>query len=324
MARSVYARAAARGFPALDREGQTGMGRLQSWGGGVLGWQPHGPAPFPWEHGPTGQGTRGYDLAAGVSSRTFGTAAEMGETGLEWVQDAPLWGLAGGTRPDELPRTETPDAEPAGPRLPASGHLFFEQYDGGLAVPTHAAPFPNRPMSSPYNHEQESLYWEEENEVHGVSYGGYAQRTGQFGFFPQLHDWTHEPENSPGGSNLQPLSGPIRAQAGLDPVQGYGGGGRGPGGLNATRQFGYWRDEQRQGADIRPVIVSAGEIPFVTELPQMFTATDATTIGQPVTYGYNAPTVQVAGPQAPYEVPPVARGVPLPAGPPAYAGSFWS
>src|SRR5215469_2146133 len=107
MAQSVYARAASRGFPAIDFGGQTGEGRTISSAGGVLSWQ---------DHGRSGAETRGYDLSAGQSSRVFGTAAEPGETGLEWVYDAPLWGLGGGDREDALPRAETSELDPAGPR----------------------------------------------------------------------------------------------------------------------------------------------------------------------------------------------------------------
>lgn len=312
MARSLYARVASRGFPAVDFGGQTGQGASQSWGGGVLTWQ---------DHGPSGAGTRGYDLAAGQSSRQF-PAAQPGDAGLEWVNDAPMWGLPAGTRPAELPHAQTADAPPAGPRTPVAGHLMFGQYQGGVEGPSHAAPFPNLPMGSPWNHEQDVLYFEEENEVHGVNFGGHAARN-DIPFLPDMPGWSHEPENEGGSTNLQPLSGPIRAQAGLDAVQGYGGGGPGPGGTNADKQYGYWRDESRQAVDIRPVMVNAAEIPFRTELPQMFTATDQTTTGPPVDYGYAAPTVNMI-PQAPYEPPPVASGGPLPAGQPAWAGSFWS
>lgn len=312
MARSVYARAAARGFPAIDFGGQTGVGRTASWGGGVLSWQ---------DHGRSGAETRGYDLSAGQSSRVFGTAAQQSDTGAEWINDAPLWGLGGETRPDELPRTQSDDLEPLGPRLPASGTLNFEQYDGGVQMPTHAAPFPNLPMDSPWDHSQQILYFEEENEVHGVNFGGHRQRN-DIPQVRQIPGWSHLPVNDPGSTNLQPLTGPIRAQAGLDAVQGYGGGGPGPGGVNDAHQWGYWQDQAEYPVDITPVIVSAGEVPFRTELPQMFTATDQTTIGPPLNYGYVAPTVNTV-PQAPYEPSPVLSGGPLPAGDPAYAASFW-
>lgn len=311
MAQSLYARAAGRGFPVIDFGGQTGQGRLQSSGGGVLSWQ---------DHASTGPGTRGYDLAAGQSSRQFG-AAQPGDTGLEWVYDAPLWGLPAGTRPDALPRTQTADAEPAGPETPVAGHLMFGQYQGGVTIPGHAAPLPNLPMSSPYDHEQESLYFEEENEVHGVNFGGHAQRN-DIPYLTQIPGWSHLPVNEGGSTGLQPLTGPIRAQAGLDAVQGYGGGGPGPGGINDAHQYGYWQDQAEYPLDIAPVIVSAGEVPFVTELPQMFTATDPTTTGVPADYGYTAPLVNMV-PQAPYEPPPVASGSPLPDGQPAYTASFW-
>ena len=313
MAQSIYARAASRGFPAIDFGGQTGEGRTASSGGGVLSWQ---------DHSRSGAETRGYDLSSGQSSRQYDPAAP-GDTGADWILDAPLWGLPGGTRPDELPRTESDGLPPQGPRLPASGTLEFGQYQGGLEMPTHAAPFPNLPMGNPYDHAQVIEYFEEENAIHGVNFGGHRQRN-DIPQLKQIPGWSHLPVNDGGSTDLQPLTGPIRSQAGLDAVQGYGGGGPGPGGTNDAHAWGYWQDQAEYPVDITPVIVSAGEVPFRTELPQMFVASDQT-VGGPRTidFGYVAPTVNTI-PQAPYEPSPVLSGGPLAAGDPAYAGSFWS
>ena len=118
---------------------------------------------------------------------------------------------------------------------------------------------------------------------------------------------------------LQPLTGQIRANAGLDAVQGYGGGGPGPGGVN---------DPQGPATDLMTfsgetytnVFVSPGEVPFLTPGADQFIATAPEL--PPYTPAYDVPTASVTAQAGPGTDTP-AQGPALGSALPAYATSFW-
>lgn len=119
---------------------------------------------------------------------------------------------------------------------------------------------------------------------------------------------------------LQPVTGQIRSNAGYDAVQGYGGGGPGPGGVNdpqgpATDQMTFG------GYTYHDVMVSAAEVPFLTVDADQFIATAPEL--PPYMPSYDGPTATVYAQNViAADVP--AQGPPLAAPVPAYAISFWS
>lgn len=118
---------------------------------------------------------------------------------------------------------------------------------------------------------------------------------------------------------LQPLTGQIRSNAGYDAVQGYGGGGPGPGGVNdpqgpATDQMTFG------GQTYHNVIVSAAEVPLLVPAADQFIATAPELPPYMATFDGPTATVRaqdVVGADTPAQGPAVAAGVP------AYATSFW-
>jgi hypothetical protein len=119
---------------------------------------------------------------------------------------------------------------------------------------------------------------------------------------------------------LQPLSGQIRSMGGYDAVQGYGGGGPGPGGVNdpqgpATDQMTFG------GYTYHDVMVSAAEVPFLVAAADQFIATAPEL--PPYMPTYDGPTATVYA-QNVIAADTPAQGPPLAAPVPAYATSFWS
>jgi hypothetical protein len=122
---------------------------------------------------------------------------------------------------------------------------------------------------------------------------------------------------------LQPLTGQIRAQAGYDAVQGYGGGGPGPGGVNdpqgpATDLMTFSGEVYRGSPG---TFVSAAEKPFLsTDAVQFIASAPEFPSYMPT---WNAPTSAVSA-QDVTGVDTPAQGPPASQGTPAYAASFWS
>lgn len=119
---------------------------------------------------------------------------------------------------------------------------------------------------------------------------------------------------------LQPLTGQIRSNAGKDAVQGYGGGGPGPGGVNSvqgpTTDLTTW-----DGETYHNVFVSAAEVPLLVPSADQFIATAPEL--PPYAPTFDAPTAtvraqDVSGADTPAQGPAVGAGLP------AYLTSFWS
>ena len=119
---------------------------------------------------------------------------------------------------------------------------------------------------------------------------------------------------------LQPLTGQIRSQAGYDAVQGYGGGGPGPGGVNEPQ--GPATDQMIFGGETyHNVMVSAAEVPFLVAGTDQFIA--AAPEFPPYAASFDGPTASVraqdvVGADVPDQGPPAGQS-PVP----AYATSFW-
>ena len=260
MAQSVYARAAARGFPVYDFGGQTGQGSL-----------PDSTAPPPAAGLPAATAWASPNNDPGSVPATLPPPQEY-QLGLT------MWGLAGALNPDDTPRTHAaPVADPA--------LLAIGEDDG-----THSALFAGVAVRRP------------------VSLGSMRQgRTGGQGSTAAI---------------LQPLTGPIRANAGMDAVQGYGGGGPGPGGVNdpqgpVTDLMTFPGEVYRGGAG---TFVSAAEVPFLSASAVQFIA--ATPELPPYMPTWDGPTASVSA-QAVTGVDTPAQGPPVSQAPPAYAPGFW-
>jgi hypothetical protein len=193
-----------------------------------------------------------------------------------------LWGLSGAANPDRTPRT-------------------------------HAAPFadPTLPVGE---------YYAEADAAHGFDAGAADRRSRP----PSNPSFRFRRTRTTGGanSNLQPLDGQIRVNAGYDGVQGYGGGGDGPRGTNqymplATDQQAFPGNVIVRFDDAGDVLRSDAEAgQFIPAAPEF---------GPWLGGGFDGPTAQVLAQQVTTgDVP--AQGAPLPAQPslPAYANSFWS
>lgn len=261
MAQSIYARAAARGFPAFNYGGQTGQGALQD-----------STAPPP---------SVGLPNAPYVNPNTdpasVPAALPLPE---EFQLGLTMWGLPGAVNPDDTPRT-------------------------------HAAPFadPTVPVG---------VYVAEANAAHGPIFTGVAERQ------PVALASMRQGRTGGQGSHadtLQPLTGQIRANAGFDAVQGYGGGGPGPGGVNdpqgPTTDLMTFGGESYHGA----AFVNAAEKPFLSTDAVQFIATAPEL--PPYMPTYDVPTANVSA-QATIGTDTPAQGPSLGSSLPAYAGSFWS
>lgn len=119
---------------------------------------------------------------------------------------------------------------------------------------------------------------------------------------------------------LQPLTGQIRSMGGYDAVQGYGGGGPGPGGVNTPQ--GPATDQQTFGGyTYHDLMVSAAEVPFLVPEATQFIVTAPEF--PPYAPSFDAPTTTVQAQNVVTADTP-ATGPPLAPAVPAYYASFWS
>ncbi len=263
MPQSVYARAAARGFPVFDYAGQTGVGAL-----------PDSTAPPP---------------VAGLPSASWtdpnqdpGSVPAVLPAPEEYVLGLSLWGLPGALNPDDTPATHAaPFADPAS---------LAVGDDQGTHAPVFNGPALMNPGSGG-------------SEVGTVTTMRQGRTSGQ----------------GSTADTLQHLTGQIRANAGRDAVQGYGGGGPGPGGVNDPQ--GPLTDEMTfTGETYTNVFVNANEKPFLTPDADQFIVSAPEF--PPYAASYDAPTASVlAQDTITADVP--AQGPPVQSGLTAYASSFW-
>lgn len=199
-----------------------------------------------------------------------------------------MWGLPAGSNPDNNPKSA------AGPWSPQGN--------------THAAPFadPSLPVGE---------YFAEADAAHGPVFTGPAVRS-DIGTVTRMGMSRSLTEGN-GPLTQQQLTGPIRANAGLDGVQGYGGGGPGPGGTNLPE---LTTEQRAYPGETYTTFVSAGEVPLLVPAADQFIATAPEL--PPYMPTWDAPTANVSAQD------PVTTDTPLqgPAiAPPAsaYAPGFW-
>lgn len=203
----------------------------------------------------------------------------------EYVVGPWLWGLPGSPNPDDTPRTHAaPFADPAS--------LAIGDDEG-----THAPVFTGQALN-------------------------YASNPGNdIGSLTRMDQGRSQGQGSK-ADTLQPLSGQIRAMAGRDAVQGYGGGGPGPGGVNEPQ--GPVTDDMTFAGQVykgqRGTFVSVAEVPRVVPAAAQFIASAPEL--PPYSATYNAPTMSVRAQDViGADVP--AQGPPLAAAAPAYGALPW-
>lgn len=263
MAQSIYARAAARGFPVFDASGQSGQGAL-----------PDSTAP------PQVAGRPGAPYVnPNTDPASVPAALPLPQ---EFQLGLGLWGLPGAPSPDNTPRTHA--APFADPTLPA----------GEYAAAADAA--------------------------HGPVFDGVAVRN-DVGTLARMRQGRQGGAGSR-ADTLAPVNPAMRGQAGFDAVQGYGGGGPGPGGVNDPQ--GPLTDLMTFGGETYNggpgTFVSAAEVPFLTAGADQFIA--AAPELPPYMPAYDAPTANVSA-QQPVGTDTPAQGPVLGSALPAYANSFW-
>lgn len=195
-----------------------------------------------------------------------------------------MWGLPAAANPDNTPLTHA--APMADPTLPAGAYM-------AEADATHAGLF------------------------NGAQLRQHPGTLASFGMQRTM---------AQGGSasGQQPLTGPMRALAGKDAVQGYGGGADGPGGVNASMPL--TTDQRAYPGRTYTPYVSAGEVPLIVPAAGQFIASEPS-LPPFAGGGFGVPTANVSA-QQPVSTDVPATGPPLPPVPPspapwAYTPGFW-
>lgn len=173
---------------------------------------------------------------------------------------------------------------------------------------THAAPFADPAQ----------LAVGDTDGTHGPVFNGPAVRHNPATLSTMLQDRVRGQGSA--ADTLQPLTGQIRSMGGYDAVQGYGGGGPGPGGVN-TPQGPATDDMTFGGYTYHNVTVNAAEVPFLVPSASQFIATAPEL--PPYAPSFDGPTAAVQA-QGVIAADTPAQGPPLAAPVPAYTGSFWS
>jgi hypothetical protein len=251
MAQSIQERVAARGFPVYDTSGQSGQGALAS------------ATPLPQRTGlPTSSWIDPDQDPAAVPA--------VMPPPEEYALGLMLWGLPAAANPDNTPHTDEYDSGRADPEVfpsaaargdKASVPVLKAGYPQG---PAHAAPLVDPPTNEPGRwaayieadtvrdpriDSSEEFLNPGQPDVDWVGWQG-VMRQDHVG-----------PIEGNGQSAQEPAHGQQRALAGLDAVQGYGGGGKGPGGTNLPELTEDHRDYPGTfySAD---AFVQAGEVPL--------------------------------------------------------------
>jgi hypothetical protein len=253
-------------------------------------------------------------LQARVSGRGFPVFDFAGQTGQGALPDstAPPWVAGLPNAPWTDPNTD-PASVPATLSPPQEYVLGLSLWGLPAAANpddtprTHAAPFADPAQ----------LAAGEDDGTHSALFNGPAVRQPvSLGTFAESRV---EGQGS-AADTLQPLTGQIRSMAGYDAVQGYGGGGPGPGGVNTPQ--GPTTDQMTFGGyTYHDVMVNAAEVQFLVPSADQFIATAPEL--PPYTATFDAPTTSVMAQNViAADVP--AQGPPLAPAVPAYATSFWS
>jgi len=259
-------------------------------------------------------------VAARAALRGFPVFDFAGQTGQGHLPDStappPVAGLPSAGVPWPAPNTD-PGSVPA--VLPPP-----EEYVLGLSL--WGLPAAANPDDTPRTHaaplaDPVLLDAGEGTDLHAPVFAGVAER-----HHPGTRlAWRQGRVEGQGSSadTLQPLTGQIRSMGGYDAVQGYGGGGPGPGGVNEPQ--GPTTDQMTFGGETyHNVMVSAAEVPFLTAGGDQFIATPAGAPEfPPYMASFDGPTASVraqdvVGADVPDQGPP-----PGAAPVPAYTTSFW-
>lgn len=256
-------------------------------------------------------------VQARASARGFPVYDASGQTGQGALQDStappPAAGLPAAPWTDP---NQDPGSVPAA--LPPP-----QEYQLGLTL--WGLPGAGNPDDTPRGHaapfaDPAQLAIGEDGGTHGPLFTGVAVR-GDVGGVTQMRQGRDSGQGS-AADTLQHLAGQIRSQGGYDAVQGYGGGGPGPGGVNdpqgpATDLMVFTGDTYNGGPG---TFVSAGEVPFLTPGSDQFIATAPEL--PPYMATYDVPTASVTA-QAVVGTDTPAQGPALGSDLPAYAASFW-
>jgi hypothetical protein len=312
MPQSLQQRVAGRGFPVYDTSGQSGQGALAS------------STPLPPRTGLPG------DTWINPDEDPAAVPAVMPPPE-EYALGLSMWGLPAAASPDSTPHTDEYDSGRADPEVFPSaaargdnGHVpvLAAGYPQG---PAHAAPLISPPTDEPARwaayvqadtardpriDSSEEILNPGQPDVDWVGWQG-VMRQDHVG-----------PVEGNGQSAQEPMHGQHRALAGLDAVQGYGGGGKGPGGTNLPELTEDHRDYPGTfyAAD---AFVQAGEVPLnVADAEQFdFRLQPGRAAWTGVGWSYPMTTVRAQDPVTP-DVP--LQGPPLAAaGGYAYVPGFW-
>ena len=253
-------------------------------------------------------------IAARAAQRGFPVFDFAGQTGQGALQDStalpPVAGLP--TAPWTDPNTD-PASVPA--VLPPP-----QEYALGLTL--WGLPAAANPDNTPRTHaapfaDPAQLAIGDDDGTHGPVFNGPAVRQPQT--LPTMLQGRVRGQGS-AADTQQPLTGQIRSMGGFDAVQGYGGGGPGPGGVNTPQ--GPATDQQTFGGyTYHDIIVNAAEVPFLVPEASQFIA--AAPELPPYAPSFDGPTAAVQA-QGVIATDTPAQGPPLAAPVPAYYGSFWS
>lgn len=257
-----------------------------------------------------------YQRAAGRGFPVYDVSGQSGQGRLQDATAPP--GRAGLPSASWTDPEQDPGSVPATLTLPEVYVLGGSLYGlPGALNPdntprTHAAPFadPTIPRGD---------YYAEAEAAHAGVFTGVAERQ------PVTNGVMRERREGGQGSTadtLEHVTGQLRSNAGFDAVQGYGGGGPGPGGVNDPQgpatDLTVWRGETYTN-----VFVSAREVPLLVADADQFIATAPEL--PPYVAMYDGGDVAVHAQDTPAaDVP--AQGPALagaPAGLPAYVTSFW-
>jgi hypothetical protein len=258
MAQSLYARTASRGFPVFDVAGQTGQGALKD----ATRLPEHAGLPTPGASYPVNDPAN--------------TPAQLAPPE-EYILGLQLWGLPGSPTLDTTPHgveydtRQTTDYGPGNMGVEGvSRHVADDPYPAG---PYHDAPLidPGLAAFDPIQgHESSQAQAHLEADAtrapgidnsEEILYPNYpdVDYVGFQGVMKQDHVGPAE-----GNQTLtqDKVTGQLRSNAGLDAVQGYGGGGKGPGGTNLPEITEDHRDYPGSFYS-HDAFVNVGEVPHV-------------------------------------------------------------
>lgn len=253
-------------------------------------------------------------LQARVAARGFPVYDTGGQTGQGALQDSTAPPAAAGL-PDTAWTDPNQDPGSVPAMLPAP-----QEYQLGLSL--WGLPAAGNPDDTPRTHaapfaDPAQLAIGDDDGTHAPVFDGVAVRN-DVGTLAGMRQGRAGGQGST-ADTLQPLAGQIRSQGGYDAVQGYGGGGPGPGGVNDPQ--GPATDLMTFGGETyHNVIVSAGEVPFLTPGSEQFIATAPEL--PPYMPTWDSPTANVTA-QATAGVDTPAQGPALSPPLAAYASSFW-